>query len=111
MWHFSTLYFVIGCVLGKHLMLNRLQHGAKEIMNILGIAIKYGVTPVFFILAYVNFMAERKGSGGHAMHSDMGHAMEMAAIQPSLLTSMWLMYLLMGVAHILPYIPGQSSKN
>ncbi|MCF6221875.1 MAG: hypothetical protein L3J65_12255 [Robiginitomaculum sp.] len=72
-------------------------------MKMLRTIIKYGVTPVFFILAYINFMAERNG-GGHAMHSDMGHIMEMPTAQPSLLTSMWLMYLLMGFAHILPYI-------
>ncbi len=76
-------------------------------MGIIRSIIRYGVTPMFFILAYINFMAERNG-GGHALHSNMGHTMEMAPAQPSLLTSMWLMYLLMGFAHILPYISKKS---
>ncbi len=60
------------------------------------------IAPIFFILAIVNFQLGQDpemAATGHAMHG----AMEGATTYTQILTSMWLMYALMGLAHITPW--------
>lgn len=62
------------------------------------------VSPIFIVLAWINY-----GLPSHLMHGMMGNsytifgvAMPLGVME--LLGSMWLMYALMGVAHITPWI-------
>ena len=74
------------------------------------------VTPVFFFMAFITFgiedpfsMMPDKELGGHAAHSGHHHGSGGAmgdspfADYEALLISMWLMYALMGLAHIDPW--------
>jgi len=80
-------------------------------MSLLRKAVRYAPFPVFVLLAGINYMLEAHG-GGHA-----GHAMA-ASMPPgempmggSILGSMWLMYLVMGLAHAGPWLPGGKSEH
>lgn len=79
--------------------------------------VQYGVTPIFLILAGVNFVLEQNG-GGHMAHMAMSKPEDVAVmgqapettmglvdmLAMSGLGSMWLMYLLMGLAHLSPWL-------
>ncbi|GAB4524457.1 MAG: hypothetical protein Tsb0010_08400 [Parvularculaceae bacterium] len=61
--------------------------------------VRFTVAPTFFALAIMNFStAQSAGHGAHAAGSAVGGATE------TWLSSMWLMYALMGVAHITPWL-------
>lgn len=76
--------------------------------------IRYAVAPLFFALAGANFLIESAGAGhaGHsagameAMAPEAAPAGLAAMLDHPAVASMWLMYLLMGFAHLSPWIPG-----
>ena len=77
-------------------------------MKIFRTLIQYGITPIFLSLALINFILESHGAG-HGMHTApvpgfMPVDSEMGMMHANPLTSMWLMYVLMGLAHISPWL-------
>ncbi len=65
---------------------------------------RLSVAPVFFVLALVN-----AGFQGHTVHMMSGASVTVLGfvVSPGLVqvfTSMWLMYALMGVAHLTPWV-------
>lgn len=85
--------------------------------------VQYGVTPIFLFMAGVNFLLERRGAGhqhGAAMKAmdDVSAMGNMPPVHTGFVEtlghfgfgSMWLMYVLMGLAHISPYLPKSKNK-
>jgi hypothetical protein len=88
-------------------------------MKVFRILIQYGITPVFLGLAVINFILESHGAG-HGMHTASVPApvpgfmpvdSEMGMMHANPLTSMWLMYVLMGLAHISPWLSKKKPTN
>lgn len=88
------------------------------LFSILRGLLRYGVTPAFLALAAINFHLETMGAGHGAHHHAAGRAM--AAMPAGAVTewlsspalgSMWLMYLLMALAHAAPFLPKRKNAG
>lgn len=78
--------------------------------SILRALIRYGATPAFLALAIIN--ARFHSMGGHMAAPSASPAHEGAGLlrDPSL-ASMWLMYLLMALAHATPWLPKPNRRD
>ena len=82
--------------------------------------IQYAAAPAFLVMAGANYLVEASGRGhqsgygegpmpGMIMLSDTLPDQLTALLASPVAGSMWLMYSLMGIAHLLPWIPGSKT--